>query len=181
MYLQTIHLTPAVYSRQPLLSARWKILLLNSLREPHRPQTQSLHCLSSGWTRAAGGRWSPQFSQEKGRARAELFPKKRLTMNAPHSFENRARVLSAQRISHVCHLLSETLTRIGTPPKRFIILILQKQSPLKEKKRMMCSTGALLCSQMLISLRHRRPPANVKCIGCLYSCFKTPVTLKVFP
>ncbi len=31
---------------------------------------------------------------------------------------------------------------------------------------MMCSTGALLCSQTLISLRHRRPPANVRCIGC---------------
>ncbi len=35
-----------------------------------------------------------------------------------------------------------------------------------EKKRMMCSTGALLCSQMLVSLRHRRPPANARCIGC---------------
>ncbi len=65
--------------------------------------------------------------------------------------------------------------------KCFIILTLQKQSPLKRKKRMMCSTCALLCSQTLISLRHRRPPANVKCIGCLYSCFKTPVTLKAFP
>ncbi len=31
---------------------------------------------------------------------------------------------------------------------------------------MMCSTGALLCSQMLVSLRHRRPPANARCIGC---------------
>ncbi len=31
---------------------------------------------------------------------------------------------------------------------------------------MMCSTGALLCSQTLISLRHRPPPANVRCIGC---------------
>ncbi len=39
------------------------------------------------------------------------------------------------------------------------------RSPLK-KKRMMCSTGALLCSQTLISLRHRHPPANVRCIGC---------------
>ncbi len=40
-------------------------------------------------------------------------------MNALHSLENRARVLSAQRISRVCHLVSETLTRIGTPPKAF--------------------------------------------------------------
>ncbi len=40
-------------------------------------QTQSLHCLTSGWTRAAGGRWSPQFSWEKGQTRAELFPKKK--------------------------------------------------------------------------------------------------------
>ncbi len=35
-------------------------------------------------------------------------------MNALHSLENRARVLSAQRISRLCHLVSETLTRIGT-------------------------------------------------------------------
>ncbi len=41
------------------------------------PQTQSPHCLSSGWTRAVGGRWSPQFSREKGQTRAELFPKKK--------------------------------------------------------------------------------------------------------
>ncbi len=40
-------------------------------------------------------------------------------MNALHSLENRARVLLAQRISRVCHLVSETLTRIGTPPKAF--------------------------------------------------------------
>ncbi len=40
-------------------------------------------------------------------------------MNALHSLENRARVLSAQRISRVCHLVSETLTQIGTPPKAF--------------------------------------------------------------
>ncbi len=83
------------------------------------PRTQSPHCLSSGWTRAAGGRWSPQFSREKGQMRAELSQRKRLTMNALHSLENRARVLFAQRISHVCHLVSETLTRIGTPPKAF--------------------------------------------------------------
>ncbi len=120
MYLQTIHLPPAVYSRQPLLSTRWKIPLLNSLRKPHlrSPQTQSLHCLRSGWTRVAGGRWSPQFSQEKGRARAELFPKKRLTMNTLHSLENRARVLSAQRKLHLrsprthsLHCLSSGWTR----------------------------------------------------------------------
>ncbi len=75
MYLQTIHLPPAVYSRQPLLSARWKIPLLNSLRKPHlrSPRTQSLHCLSSCWTRAAGGRWSPQFSQEKGTSKSGAF------------------------------------------------------------------------------------------------------------
>ncbi len=43
--------------------------------------------------------------------------------------------------------------------------------PLKKKKSMMCSTGALLCSQTLISLRHRRhrrPPANAKCIGLVF-------------
>ncbi len=40
-------------------------------------------------------------------------------MNALHSLENRARVLFAQHISRVCHLVSEMLTRIGTPPKAF--------------------------------------------------------------
>ncbi len=40
-------------------------------------------------------------------------------MNALHSLENTARVLFAQRISRVCHLVSEMQTRIGTPPKAF--------------------------------------------------------------
>ncbi len=40
------------------------------------------------------------------------------------------------------------------------------------KKRMTCSTCALLCPQTLICLRHRLPPANVKCIVSFYSCFR---------
>ncbi len=58
------------------------------------PRTQSLHCLSSGWTRAAGGRWSPQFSREKGQTRAELFPKKKAhNERTPFPREQSARAL----------------------------------------------------------------------------------------
>ncbi len=136
------------------------------------PQAHSPHCLSSGWTRAAGGRWSPQFPREKGQTRAELSQRKRLTMNALHFLENRVRVLFAQRISRVCHLVSETLTRIGTPPKAFHNAHTSETKSPEDKKRMTCSTGTLLCPQMLICLRHRLPPANVKCTVCFYSCFR---------
>ncbi len=135
------------------------------------PRSQSPRCLRNGWTRAAGGRWSPQFSREKGQTRADLSQRKRLTMNALHSLENRVRVLFAQRISRVCHLVSETLTRIGTPPKAFHTQTSETKSP-EDKKRMTCSTCALLCPQTLICLRHRLPPANVKCIVYFYSCFR---------
>ncbi len=47
----------------------------------------------------------------------------------------------------------------------------ETKSP-EDKKRMTCSTGALLCPQTLICLLHRLPPANVKCIVCFYSCFR---------
>ncbi len=40
---------------------------------------------------------------KKGTNESGAFPKKRLTMNALHSLENRAHVLFAQRISCVCH------------------------------------------------------------------------------
>ncbi len=80
-------------------------------------------------------------------------------MNALHSLENRARVLLAQRISHVCHLVSETLTWIGTPPKAFHNTHTSETKSPEDKKRMTCSTSALLCPQMLICLRHRLPPA----------------------
>ncbi len=107
-------------------------------------------------------------SLEKRDTREQSFSQReRLTMNAFHSLENRVRVLFARRISRVCHLVSETLTRIGTPPKSFHNTHTSETRSPEDKKRMMCSTGALLCSQTLISLRHRRPPANVKCIGCL--------------
>ncbi len=80
-------------------------------------------------------------------------------MNALHSLENRARVLFAQRISRVCHLVSETLTRLGTPTRAFHNTHTSETKSPEDKKRMTCSTGALLCPQMLICLRHRLPPA----------------------
>ncbi len=115
------------------------------------PRTQSLHCLSSGWTRAAGGRWSPQFSREKDKREWSFSQRKRLTMNALHSLENRARMLFAQRKSRVCHLVSETLTRIGTPPKAFHNTHTSETKSPEDKKRMTCSTGALLSPQTLIA------------------------------
>ncbi len=144
------------------------------------PRSQSPHCFSSGRPRAAGGRWSHQFSREKGQTTVELTQRKRLTMNALHSLENRARALCPTHKSCViwgqkrwygsAHLL-----------KRFIILTLQKQSPLKTKKRMSCFTGTLLCPQILICLRHRLPPANVKCIVCFYSCFRDAEGIPIAP
>ncbi len=80
-------------------------------------------------------------------------------MNALHSLENRAHVLFAQRISRVCHLVSKTLTRIGTPPKAFHNTHTSETKSPEDKKRMTCSTGTLLCPQTLICLRHRLPPA----------------------
>ncbi len=50
-------------------------LHLRSLR------TQSLHCLSSDWTRAAGGRWSPQFSREKGTTESRAFSHRKKAHN----------------------------------------------------------------------------------------------------
>ncbi len=134
--------------------------------------SQSPRCLRNCRTRAAVGRWSSEFSREKGQTRTELSQRKRLTMNALHSLENRARVLFAQRISRVCHLVSEMLTQIGTPPKAFHNTHTSETKSPEEKKRMTCSTGALLCPQTLICLRHRLPPANVKCIVYFYSCFR---------
>ncbi len=97
------------------------------------PRSQSPHCFSSGRPRAAGGRWSHQFSREKGQTTVELTQRKRLTMNALHSLENRARALCPTHKSCViwgqkrwygsAHLL-----------KRFIILTLQKQSPWRQKR-----------------------------------------------
>ncbi len=55
-------------------------LSLKLIRKLHlrSPRTQSLHCLSSGWTRAAGGRWSPQFSRENGTTESgAFFPQKK--------------------------------------------------------------------------------------------------------
>ncbi len=55
-------------------------------------------------------------------------------MNAFHSLENRARVLFAQRISRLCHLVSETLTRISTPPKAFHITHTSETKSPEDKK-----------------------------------------------
>ncbi len=99
-------------NRARVLSAQCK-LHLRSLR------TRSLHCLSSGWIRAAGADDRPNSLKKRDEQERSISQRKRLTMNALHSLENRACVLSAQRISRVCHLVSQTLTWIGTLPKAF--------------------------------------------------------------
>ncbi len=132
------------------------------------PQTQSPHCLSSGWTRAAGGRWSPQFSREKGQTRAELSQRKRLTMNALHSLNNRASVLFTQCISRVCHLVSETLTRIGTPPKAFHNTHTSETKSPEDKKRMTCSTGALLWRSFAYVIGLHLPMSSALCV-CIHA------------
>ncbi len=100
------------------------------------------------------------FPQKKGSQWTHLRTER--ACSSPKHITHRSCVSSSvrQRWHGSTHLLKRFSTDI-------FLLTLQKQGPLKEKKRMMCSTGALLCSQTLISLRHRRPPANVKCIGCL--------------
>ncbi len=87
-------LSSAAVEREMKNSSLSKLVRKLHLRSP---RTQSLHCLSSGWTRAAGVDDRPNSLEKKGQPRAELFPtEKRLTMNALHSLENRARVLFAQ-------------------------------------------------------------------------------------
>ncbi len=60
----------------------------------------------------------PNSLEKRDKREQSFSQRKRLTMNALHSLKNRARMLFAQHIS-VCHLVLETLTRIGTPPKAF--------------------------------------------------------------
>ncbi len=74
-----------------------KFLSLKLIRKLHlrSPRTQSLHCLSSGWTRAAGGRWSPQFSREKGTTESGAFSHRKKAHNerTPFPREQSARAL----------------------------------------------------------------------------------------
>ncbi len=140
------------------------------------PRTQSLHCLSSGWTRAAGGRWSPQFSRENGTTESGAYFPQKKGSQWTHSIPSRTeRACSSPK--HITHRLcvsssvrqrwhgsTHLLKRFSTD---IFLLTLQKQGPLKEKKRGWCVPQVPhLCSQTLISLRHRRPPANARCIGC---------------
>ncbi len=72
-------------------------LSLKLIRKLHlrSPQTQSLHYLSSGWTRAAGGRWSPQFSRENGTTESGAFSHRKKAHNerTPFPREQSARAL----------------------------------------------------------------------------------------
>ncbi len=153
-----------------------KCISLKLVRKLHlrSPQTQSPHCLSSGWTRAAGGQMiAPILSRKRDNRERSFFPQKKGSQwthsipsrteracSLPKHITHRLCVSSSvrQRWHGSTHLLKRFSTDISTHTS-------ETRSP-EGKKRMMCSTGALLCSQTLISLRHRHPPANVRCIGC---------------
>ncbi len=116
---------------------------------------------------------TPILSRKRDNRERSFFPQKKCSQwthsipsrteracSSPKHITHRSCVSSSvrQRWHGSTHLLKRFSTDISTHTS-------ETKSP-EGKKRMMCSTGALLCSQMLVSLRHRRPPANVKCIGC---------------
>ncbi len=101
------------------------------------------------------------FPQKKGSQWTHSIPSRtERACSSPKHITHRSCVSSSvrQRWHGSTHLLKRFSTDISTHTS-------ETRSP-EGKKRMMCSTGALLCSQMLVSLRHRRPPANARCIGC---------------
>ncbi len=109
----------------------------------------------------------PNSLKKRDKQERSFSPRKAHNERTPFPREQSARALSlnaqvvcviwCQKCWHgSAHLL-----------KRFIILTLQKQSPWREKRGWCVPQVPFLCSQTLISLRHWRPPANVKCIGCL--------------
>ncbi len=120
-------------------------LSLKLIRKLHlrSPRTQSLHCLSSGWTRAAGGRWSPQFSQENGTTESGAFFPQKKGSQWTHSIPSRTEraCSSPKHITHrSCvsssvrqhwHGSTHLLKRFSTD---IFLLTLQKQGPLKEKR-----------------------------------------------
>ncbi len=85
-------LSSAAVEREMKNSSLSKLVRKLHLRSP---RTQSLHCLSSGWTRAAGGRWSPQFSREKGTTESGAFSHRKKAHNerTPFPREQSARAL----------------------------------------------------------------------------------------
>ncbi len=100
------------------------------------------------------------FPQKKGSQWTHSIPSRtERACSSPKHITHRSRVWSSvrQRWHGSTHLLKRFSTDISTYTS-------ETRSP--EGKKRMCSTGALLCSQMLVSLRHRRPPANARCIGC---------------
>ncbi len=139
------------------------------------PRTQSLHCLSSSWTRVAGGRWSPQFSREKGTTESGAFSHRKKAHNerTPFPREQSARALRPKHITHRSCVSSSVRQRwhgsthlLKCFSTDIFLLTLQKQGPLKEKR-------GWCVPQVPFYARRRSlacvigPPANVKCIGCL--------------
>ncbi len=157
------HLPPTVYSRQLLSSARWKIILSNSFTSSICDRRKlSLFTASAAAGPEPRGADDRPNSLEKRDKRERSFSQRKKAHNerTPFPREQSAR---AFRLTHT----SCVSFGVSTPPKAFHNTHTSETKPPEGKKRMMCSTGTLLCPQTLISLCHRRPPANVKCIGCL--------------
>ncbi len=77
--------------------ARDEKFLSQLVRKLHlrSPRTQSLHCLSSGWTQAAGGRWWPPIlSRKRDNRERSFFPQKKAhNERTPFPREQSARAL----------------------------------------------------------------------------------------
>ncbi len=111
--------------------------------------------------------WERSFLREKRSRCAHSIPSRtERACSSPKHITHKSCVSSGvrNRWHRSTHLLKRFSTNIITHTS-------ETKSP-EDKKRMTCSTGALLCPWTLICLRHRLPPANVKCIVCFYSCFR---------
>ncbi len=167
------------------------------------PRTQSLHCLSSGWTRAAGGRWSPQFSRENGTTESgAFFPQKKGSQwthsipsrteracSSPKHITHRSCVSSSvrQRWHGSTHLLKHFSTDI-------FLLTLQKQGPLKEKRGWCVPQDALYVRSFVLARRgfvrfigprevsrnQLTPPSDVCFLWCFVSTSKSPSSNSVY-
>ncbi len=105
-----------IFLQQFTLVSRWWARDIHSshrlVSELHlrSPRPQSPRCISSGWTRAAWGRWLSQFPRKKGHTRSEPFPERKAhNARTPFPQEQSARALrpNTYRTDRVCHLASE--------------------------------------------------------------------------
>ncbi len=133
-------LSSAAVEREMKNSSLSKLVRKLHLRSP---RTQSLHCLSSGWTRAAGGQMiAPILSRKRDNREWSFFPQKKGSQWT-HSIPSRTEHVCSS-LKHITHrsCVSSSVRQCwhGSTHllKRFstdvFLLTLQKQGPLKEKR-----------------------------------------------